>query len=193
MNLARNFHSLEHSFLLDSGAAEEMRRRSTGHRAWIFFPRSRRKGRGGEAIVRKLKRVVNLVGQENDGRQGESERENRPTHANHPFFFIADKFANASVSLPSPRVFSPTPLLLFCRYIRYIYSFSRVRLILFSRVRHDRGGRETSPTLLETTPVMKAINASILLREQVWINRDRVIPRLVVIRPGGTESTNSAN
>ena len=75
----------------------------------------------------------------------------------------------------------------------YESSFSRVRLILFSRVRHDRGGRETSPTLLETTPVMKAINASILLREQVWINRDRVIPRLVVIRPGGTESTNSAN
>lgn len=135
MNLARNFHSLEHSFLLDSGAAEEMRRRSTGHRAWIFFPRSRRKGKGEEANVRKLKRVVNLVEQENDGRQGESERENRPTHANAslcPFFFIADKFANASVSLPSPRVFSPTPLLLFCRYIRELV-FPRASDIVLPR------------------------------------------------------------
>lgn len=92
--------------------------------------------KGWGTIVRKLKRVVNLVGQENDGRVektgwiGTRESASMPTIPTS--FFIADKFANASVSLPSP-IFSPMPLI-----ILSIYESS------FSRVRHDRRGRNVA-------------------------------------------------
>lgn len=141
MNLARNFHPLEHS---SSSMVEETRRRSTtGHRAWMIFFRQE-KGREGEHDRRKKAKTCacgefGRIGQENDGRvEGAGWIGTRVgQHYSPPSL---SPIVSQCFRLPSH--FFTHALLLF-RIRREL-----VRLILFSRVRHRR---ETSPTLLDTT------------------------------------------
>lgn len=112
-NLARNFPNF---YLLDSSAAEGMRRRSLDHRAWRFpkIPQPR----GMRTIVKELKRVLNLIGQENDGRVETASRVNQngslgmPTICLRAFLsLIVCQYDSSRSSLSFP-VFSPAPLII---------------------------------------------------------------------------------
>lgn len=93
-----------------------MRRRSMDHRAWRFpkIPQPR----GMRTIVKKLKRVLNLIGQENDKRVETASRVNQngslgmPTICLRAFLsLIVCQYDSSRSSLSFP-VFSPAPLII---------------------------------------------------------------------------------